>query len=298
MSPPRLRLIRMPYVGERNAPDRSPAPAEIDDAALAALLANGGAMMSPSAEAALTSSEDRQYGAWQRVALANAHLGRIVEASLRDGDLPIGLLANCNALPGMLAGVQRANDGGGAPGDVGLIWIDAHADFNTPETTLSGMLGGMPVALCAGLCLHRLRGIAGMTGPIAAAHILMCGLRDVDPLERALLDEHCVAEIGTAALIAAGPELTEAVEALAVGVDAIYVHVDMDVLDPAEVPGHPLTVPGGPTSEQLAMSLAAIFRCTTVAALGIASTPPADRDSDGRARRAAHRLIAAAVGAR
>jgi arginase len=291
-----VRVIRMPYIGERNAPDRSPAPAEIDDAALHEAMAGAGIeVIAPTATVELSGGDAKQYGAWQRVALANARLGRIVEAALRKDEMPVGLLANCNALPGMLAGVQRALDG---RGDVGLIWIDAHADFNTPETTLSGMLGGMPVALSAGLCLHRMRGIAGMTRPIDPRNILMCGLRDVDPLERALLDEHGVAEIGTEALIAAGGELFAAVEALAGRVEAIYVHVDMDVLDPDEVPGHGLTVPGGPTSEQLAPALAAIFHCRAVRALGVASTPPSERDAGGRARAAAQRLIVAAVGAK
>jgi arginase len=76
----------------------------------------------------------------------------------------------------------------------------------------------------------------------------------------------------------------------------IYVHVDMDVLDPAEVGGHPLTVPGGPASDHLAATLRPVFEIEQVVALGIASTPPEDRDPDGLARRAACRLVAAAGG--
>ena len=69
----------------------------------------------------------------------------------------------------------------------------------------------------------------------------------------------------------------------------------MDVLDPDEVGGHPLTVPGGPSSEQLATALDDVLGRHETAALGIASTPTADRDGDGSARRAAHRLIVSAV---
>jgi arginase family enzyme len=75
----------------------------------------------------------------------------------------------------------------------------------------------------------------------------------------------------------------------------IYVHVDMDVLDPREVAGHPLTVPNGPTSAELAAALTEMFRYAKVAALGIASTPFGERDADGTSREAAYRLIEGAL---
>jgi arginase family enzyme len=78
-------------------------------------------------------------------------------------------------------------------------------------------------------------------------------------------------------------------------VDRIYVHIDMDVLDPREVQGHPLTVPDGPTSEELASALREIFRYEKAAALGIASTPYGERDPDGLSRRAAYNLIRGAI---
>ena len=77
--------------------------------------------------------------------------------------------------------------------------------------------------------------------------------------------------------------------------DVIYVHVDMDVLDPKEVAGHPLTVPGGPTSLELAAALTQMFRHEKAAAFGVASTPSGDRDQDGQSRQAAYNLILGAV---
>jgi arginase family enzyme len=84
-------------------------------------------------------------------------------------------------------------------------------------------------------------------------------------------------------------------ERLSEASDYIYVHVDMDVLDPREVPGHPLTVPGGPTSVELAGAVEAMFGYDKVVAFGVASTPAGERDPDGTSRRAAFRLIHAAV---
>ena len=77
--------------------------------------------------------------------------------------------------------------------------------------------------------------------------------------------------------------------------DVIYVHVDMDVLDPPEVAGHPLTVPGGPTSLELAAALTEMFRSAKAAAFGVASTPSGDQDRDGKSRQAAYNLILGAL---
>src|SRR5262249_54069402 len=77
--------------------------------------------------------------------------------------------------------------------------------------------------------------------------------------------------------------------------DAIYVHVDMDVVDPREVPGHPLTVPGGPTSDELAAALTEMFHYEKAAALGVASTPFGEKDREGVSRNAAYKLILAAL---
>jgi arginase len=82
---------------------------------------------------------------------------------------------------------------------------------------------------------------------------------------------------------------------LSEAVDLIYVHIDMDVLDPQEVPGHGLTVPNGPTSQELAAALTEIFKYPRVAGLGIASTPAYDADPGGISRQAAYRLIEGAL---
>lgn len=77
--------------------------------------------------------------------------------------------------------------------------------------------------------------------------------------------------------------------------DIIYIHVDMDVLDPSEVAGHPLTAPEGPTSQKLATAIQKMFTWPDAAAMGIASIPFGERDKGGHSLRAAYRLIEAAV---
>jgi arginase family enzyme len=91
------------------------------------------------------------------------------------------------------------------------------------------------------------------------------------------------------------PALREHLDVLSRRVDRIYVHVDMDVLDPAEVPGHDLAVPNGPTSRELADALAVMFQHPNVVALGIASTPAGSLDPDQYSRKAALTLIRGAM---
>ena len=242
----------------------------------------------------LSGNEEKAYGAWNRLALANGNLAKLVADARRSGAMPIGLLANCSSLAGMLAGLQHSGPDG-RPLRVGMVFIDAHADYNTPETTLSGMLGGMPVAIAAGLCLTRMRLKAGLDPALPQRHIVEACVRDTDPLEQDLLDRSEIQQLSVQDIRTCSENLHREMKRLSAITDAIYIHVDMDVLDPREVPGHPLTVPGGPTSTELATALTEMFRYEKAAALGVASTPFGERDKDGISRKAANSLIMGSV---
>jgi arginase len=179
----RVALVKMPYRGERNLPDLSDSPDYLEQGGLQKLLERQGVRVKPVSNVALTPEEQKAYGEWNRLGLANGQLARIVAADRREGYVPVGLLANCSALMGMLGGLQRSGPTS-RPLRVGLVFIDAHGDFNTPETTLSGMLGGMPVAVSAGLCLTRLRLKSGLDPALPERHIVLAAVRDTDPLEQ------------------------------------------------------------------------------------------------------------------
>jgi arginase len=291
---PAVALVKMPYRGERNLPDLSDSPDYLEQGGLAARLQREGWRLRPTANVALPPAEQRAYGEWNRLGLANGHLAEIVAGEVRAGAFPVGLLANCSALMGMLGGLQKSGTTA-QPRRVGLVFIDAHGDFNTPETTLSGMLGGMPVAVSAGLGLTRLRVKSGLDPALPPANIVLAAARDLDPLEKELLDGSAVERLSVADIKTRSPNLARQMTRLAGLADVIYVHVDMDVLDPPEVSGHPLTVPGGPTSQELAAALAEMFRNGKAAAFGVASTPSGDHDRDGRSRQAAYNLILGAL---
>ena len=243
----------------------------------------------------LTPAEEKEYGAWNRSALENSHIGRLVSAHLLNEGLTIGLLTNCVDVLGMLAGLQHLGPPVPKSLRVGLIYLDAHADFNTPETTLSGMLGGMDVAIAAGVCLSRLRLKVGLDPALPTRYIVFGGLRDVDPLEQELLDRSDAAYLSVDDLRHASSKIDSEMDRLGRLTEVIYVHIDMDVLDPNEVRGHSLSVPEGPTSRELAASVERMFRHPKTGAIGIASLPFGERDKDGVSLKAAYRLIEGAL---
>jgi arginase len=194
---------------------------------------------------------------------------------------------------GMLAGLQKSGPDWRSL-RIGLVWIDAHADFNTPETTLSGMLGGMPVAISTGLCLHRLRRQCGLDPALPTRYVTMVGVRDTDPYEQELLDKSEIQYITVDQVKRPSAAIDLEMERLTFLTDLIYVHVDLDILDPHEVPGHGLTVKNGPTSMQLGRTLEMMFEHPKAAAFGVASYP-ARKDPDGRSLKAVYNLIEGVV---
>ncbi|MGZ7046478.1 MAG: arginase family protein, partial [Candidatus Aminicenantales bacterium] len=126
-------------------------------------------------------------------------------------------------------------------------------------------------------------------------YLVFGGLRDVDPLERELLDRSECQYLSVEDIRSRPGVVDEQMRRLSRLTDVIYIHVDMDVLDPAEVRGHPLTSPEGPTSVELASAIRRISANPKAAALGIASIPFGDRDKEGLSLRAAYRLIEAFV---
>jgi arginase len=193
-----------------------------------------------------------------------------VAGAVEAGAMPVLAGGTCSHLPGMLAGLQRAY---GSTGRIGLVWFDAHGDFNTPKTTRSGMLGGMPVAVAAGLCHPVWREGAGMAAPLPTDRIVMVDVRNLDPEEAALVDATAVT-VSQLVEGKPGPTAEEAIAALAERVDHLYVHVDADVLDARFQPNHPTVEPDGPDLERTLAAIRAAFATGKVRAYAVVSVNP------------------------
>jgi arginase len=284
----RIALAKQPFAPNR----QSPGPDTMASGGLIEKLEAMGALVRVS-KAELTEEQDTEYGGWKRLGMALGHYGETIAQNEKDGYFSIGLYASCPSLPGMLAGLQNS----GPPQEalkVGLLWLDAHPDYNTPETTRSGSLGGMPVAVAAGKCLHGLRLDAGLNPPIAEKHIVMGGVRLIDPLEGNILDNSLIEVLGVDPLRTMSDDLFAQLDRLHRDTDKLYIHIDMDVLDPSEVEFHGNAVPDGVSSEELARLFEEIFkRYDKASAIGFATIP--SNDPEGLALAAVHRMIVGAV---
>src|SRR3990170_5555832 len=113
----------------------------------------------------------------ERMAVLYGGLADRVAAVLAAGDRPVSVAGDCLSSLGVIAGLQRAGV------DANLLWFDAHGDFNTWQTTPSGFLGGMPLAMAVGRGEQRLVEALGMR-PIEEASVILSDARDLDPGER------------------------------------------------------------------------------------------------------------------
>src|SRR5262249_16023903 len=139
---------------------------------------------------------------------------RIVRA---DGRFPLVISGNCNTAVGTISGCGCE--------DTGVVWFDAHGEATTPETTRSGFLDGLPVSIVTAHCWRSLaRTIPGFE-PIPGERVLLVGSRDVEATESDLLDQVGVRRV-------AQPRDLDGSGVL--GVSGVYLHLDLDVLDPAE----------------------------------------------------------------
>jgi arginase len=195
---------------------------------------------------------------------------------------PLVLAGNCNSSLGTVAGVGR---------ELGVVWFDAHGDFNTPDTTPTGFFDGFGLSMLTGTGWETLRETVDGHRPVPEEHVVLAGARELDPREEERLAASAIAS-------ADAESLEGALDELARRVDAVYVHIDLDVLDPSDGLANSLAVEGGFSADELEGALAAIQARFEVPAAALTAYDPLF-DPDGRipppAARLAGRLAPQAV---
>ena len=222
-----------------------------------------------------------ESGAAQPLASAIELAARVaaeVAASRSADRFPVVLAGNCSATVGAVAGLRSDR--------LGVVWLDAHGDLNTPETSPSGFLDGMAAATLMGWC--HVEAFAPVLGGrvLPPRRLLTLGARAFDPDER----EHAVAK-GVRFSSAEPGELEPVLDAFLRDVDEVYVHLDLDVLDPDRYgQANGFREPGGLEAEQVVRVLHRLARHGPVAGLTVSAYDPAC-DPEGRFREAAMSLI-------
>lgn len=198
-------------------------------------------------------------------------LSALVRESADRDAFPLVLAGNCASSLGTVAGLRADT--------VGVIWMDAHGDFNTPETTTSGFLDGMALSMLAGHCWVRMCGtIPGFT-PVPERSVLLAGARDLDGAERKRLEASGVTTLRAGDVVEDG-RLEAALEPVLRDVDTVYLHVDLDVLDPDVARANMYPAPGGLTVDAVREVVRAAGRRSTIGAAALTSYAPGEDPDD------------------
>jgi arginase len=212
-------------------------------------------------------------------------LAGCVADAVASGALPVILSGNCITSVGTVAGI-------GEP-ELGVIWLDAHGDFNTPETTSSGFLDGMALAILTGRCWTSVAATVPGFAPVAERRVVLFGARDLDAREATALTD---SEIDHLTPDAISTGLSENLARRKEHTRDIYLHIDLDSLDPSEGTANGFAVEGGfsvAAVRELVDQAADAFRIRAVA---LTAYDPS-QDTDGRACNAGIDLIVSAVNA-
>jgi arginase len=216
-------------------------------------------------------------------------LDRLVAGEIRDcresGEFPLVLSGNCNNSVGTVAGIGDE--------DVGIVWFDGHADFNTPETTTTGFSDNMGLAIAVGHCWKSMAANVPHFSPVPEKNVVLVGARDIEPEERKRLSdsEISVFEARESKSGAGMEKLKFALEDLGSRTRKVYLHLDLDVLDPRSVgAANEFAPPDGLTVEEVERAVRLMREYCEVAAVGIASYDPAF-DHDGAVLRSGVRLV-------
>lgn len=215
-----------------------------------------------------------------------------VAAASAGGALPLVLGGDHSVALGTLGGLARAHGPGAA------IWLDAHTDLNTPETTPSGNVHGMPLAAALGLGGPGFDSPAWPRPAVELERVSVVGARSIDPGEAALIRArgiavHTMSEIDRRGLEAV---LDEAIER-ARGAAFVHVSLDLDVVDPGEAPGVGTPVRGGLTYREAHLAMELLAESGLVGSLELVEVNPV-LDRRNTTARLAVELAASALGAR
>lgn len=268
-----VQLIAVPYDSGRRGEPMGAGPERLLHAGLVSRLAHAGHHVQ-------VRTIEAPADAWRSEIRTTFDLATGVSRAVTDaiggGRFPLVLSGNCGpAALGCVAGM------GAAPA---VFWFDAHGDFNTPDTTIGGFLDGMAMATLTGRCWPTLAAAIPGFAPVAEKSVILLGARDLDPLEAAALDASAVRVVPPAELRI---RLPAAIEDLRTGVSGpVYLHLDLDVMDPSEGPVNCYAAPGGLSRGDVEWAIGAIAHAVPVGAAALTALDPV-ADPAGRTLEAA-----------
>ena len=272
-------LVEVPFHAGDNGHPSSRGPQRLLEAGSPDLFAERGIAVTVERAGRETAFRDTASSS----AEVNRQLAALVRSAVTSGQLPVVLAGSCNASLGVLAGFEHAR--------CGAVWLDAHADFNTPDSTASGFFDGMSAAIISGHCYRDYWAQIGDSTPLAEDTIPMFGVRDLSPeAERARL-KHSAIQVVEWRNGHPDRDIVATLDDLAFRAREIYLHVDFDAFAPELAPGiADQPVAGGLTLEQAVTIIRATGDRFRIRAATLATYAP-ERDRDETTLRVALSLI-------
>ena len=226
-----------------------------------------------------------------------AHLADLVRKVLAAGKLPLVLGGDHSLAIGTIAGASKHYRDRGEK--LGLVWIDAHTDMNTPETSPSGNVHGMPLASSVGLGPDELTGICGFAPKIDPANTAVIGIRSVDDKERDNVQRSGVHAFTMRDIDERGMRsvIEESIRIAGSGTAGIHVSLDMDAVDPREAPGVGTPVRGGITYREAHLAMETLGDTGRITSLEVVEVNPVI-DEANRTAILAVELVMSAMGKR
>jgi arginase len=212
----------------------------------------------------------------------------VAEARQRE-QFPLVLGGNCVSCLGTTAGVRDGRE-------LGVVWLDAHADFDTPEDNLSGFTDVMGLSILTGGCWRALRETISGFGAVDERNVAMAGVRDLEPYQRRRLADSAIGIVEGAVELRG---LRELLEGLSQRVQRVYLHVDLDVLDVSVGRANPYAASGGPDVDTVLIVISETFSRFKVEAAALTAYDPRVDATAGiaaAARKIAARIAAGACG--
>ncbi len=197
-----------------------------------------------------------------------------VHGALREGRIPLALGGDHSLAMGSVAGVAKFFREQGKR--IGLLWFDAHGDMNTPETTQSGNVHGMPLSHLLGLGDPELASLGGFKGKVLSSNTVLVGIRDLDEGEKRVIVESSV-QVFTMKDIdrhGASHVIDEAIEHASRGTDGIHVSFDVDAMDPSEARGVGTPKKGGLTYREAHLCLEVIADSKLLTSMDVTEVNP------------------------
>ncbi|WP_018131568.1 arginase [Effusibacillus pohliae] len=218
-------------------------------------------------------------------------LARWVESEMQADRFPIILGGDHSIAIGSVAGVAKAVE------KLGVIWFDAHGDMNTEETTPSGNIHGMPLAVALGLGHPELTGVAGFSPKLEAKNVVIVGARSLDPEERLLIKQtgvsvftmHEIDKMGMSAV------MEQAIRIASEGTDGVHLSLDLDAFDPREAPGVGTPVLGGVTYREGHLAMEMLAAAGVLTSVDVVEVNPI-LDVENRTARVAVDMICSLLG--